>query len=90
MNSKLSKKVGWKKPAILHWPTLEEVEKADDEQLLVWYRHLPCAENDAQQCIMSRIFDRFHNKSKIESFARGVYKDEVIKEDVKETDTSSK
>jgi hypothetical protein len=41
------------------FPTLEEVEKADKEQLARWYRFLPSGETAADQKIMRRIAERF-------------------------------
>ena len=41
------------------FPTLQEVEKADKEQLARWYRFLPSGENAADQKIMKRIAARF-------------------------------
>lgn len=41
------------------FPTLEEVEKADKEQLAYWYRFLPSGETVADQKIMKRIAQRF-------------------------------
>jgi hypothetical protein len=41
------------------FPTMEEVEKADHEQLAKWYRFLPCGETTEQQKIMDRIEERF-------------------------------
>jgi hypothetical protein len=39
--------------------TVEEVEKADKEQLARWYRFLPSGETAADQKIMKRIAERF-------------------------------
>ena len=41
------------------FPTLEEVENADKEQLARWYRFLPSGETAADQKIMKRIAQRF-------------------------------
>ena len=41
------------------FPTLEEVEKANKEQLARWYRFLPSGETAADQKIMKRIAERF-------------------------------
>ena len=41
------------------FPTVEEVEKADKEQLGRWYRFLPSGETTADQKIMKRIAERF-------------------------------
>jgi hypothetical protein len=41
------------------FPTVEEVEKADKEQLAIWYRFLPSGETAADQKVMKRIADRF-------------------------------
>jgi hypothetical protein len=41
------------------FPTIEEVEKADKEQLARWYRFLPSGETAADQKIMRRIAERF-------------------------------
>ena len=40
------------------FPTVEEVEKADKEQLARWYRFLPSGETTADQKIMRRIAER--------------------------------
>jgi hypothetical protein len=41
------------------FPTLEEVENADKEQLARWYRFLPSGETASDQKIMKRIAERF-------------------------------
>jgi hypothetical protein len=41
------------------FPTIEEVEKADKEQLARWYRFLPSGETTADHKIMKRIAERF-------------------------------
>ena len=41
------------------FPTVEEVEKADKEQLARWYRFLPSGETAAHHKIMKRIAERF-------------------------------
>jgi hypothetical protein len=41
------------------FPTVEEVEKADKEQLARWYRFLPSGETAANQKMMRRIAERF-------------------------------
>ena len=41
------------------FPTVEEVEKADKEQLARWYRFLPSGETTMDQMIMKRIAERF-------------------------------
>jgi len=41
------------------FPTVQEIEKADKEQLARWYRFLPSGENSADQKIMKRIAERF-------------------------------
>ena len=41
------------------FPTSEEVERADREQLARWYRFLPSGETKADQKIMKRIAERF-------------------------------
>lgn len=40
-------------------PTMEEVEKADREQICKWWRFLPSPETDAEVKIMNRISERF-------------------------------
>ena len=40
-------------------PTLQEVEKADKEQLARWYRFLPSGETAADHKIMKRSAERF-------------------------------
>ena len=40
-------------------PTIEEVERANKEQLARWYRFLPSGETAADQKIMKRIAERF-------------------------------
>lgn len=44
-----------------HFPTMEQVEKADREQIARWYRFLPAREITNQQSIVDRIADRFMN-----------------------------
>jgi hypothetical protein len=41
------------------FPTIEEVERADKEQLARWYRFLPSGETVADQKAMRRIAERF-------------------------------
>ena len=41
------------------FPTVEDVEKADKEQLARWYRFLPSGETAIDQKIMKRIAERF-------------------------------
>ena len=41
------------------FPTVEDVEKADKEQLARWYRFLPSGETTIDQKIMKRIAERF-------------------------------
>jgi hypothetical protein len=41
------------------FPTIEEVERADKEQLARWYRFLLSGESAADQKIMKRIAERF-------------------------------
>jgi hypothetical protein len=41
------------------FPTIEEVERANKEQLARWYRFLPSGETAAGQKIMKRIAGRF-------------------------------
>jgi hypothetical protein len=44
---------------VKEFPTIQEVEKADKEQLARWYRFLPSGETAADQKIMKRIAERF-------------------------------
>jgi hypothetical protein len=41
------------------FPTIEKVEKANEEQLARWYRFLPSGETAGDQKIMNRIAERF-------------------------------
>jgi hypothetical protein len=41
------------------FPTMEQVEKANHEQLARWYRFLPSGDTKEQQKIMDRIAERF-------------------------------
>ena len=41
------------------FPTIEEVENADKEQLARWYRFLPSGETASDQEIMKRTAERF-------------------------------
>jgi hypothetical protein len=41
------------------FPTIEEVNRADKEQLASWYRFLPSGEMPTDQQIMKRIAQRF-------------------------------
>jgi hypothetical protein len=41
------------------FPTIQEVEKADKEQLARWYRFLPSGETAPDQKIMKRMAERF-------------------------------
>lgn len=40
-------------------PTIEEVEKADREQICRWWRFLPPPQTDGEVKIMNRIVERF-------------------------------
>jgi len=40
------------------FPILQEVEKADREQLARWYSHLPAGETAEQKKVMDRINER--------------------------------
>lgn len=40
------------------FPTIEQVENADHEQLGRWYRFLPCGDSLAQKKICDRIAER--------------------------------
>jgi hypothetical protein len=53
--------VEWKaEGAPVHgFPTIEEVERADKEQLARWYRFLPSGESEADRKILNRIAERF-------------------------------
>ena len=41
------------------FPTMEQVEKANHEQLARWYRFLPSGDTPQQQNIQDRIVQRF-------------------------------
>jgi len=41
------------------FPTIEQVEKADREQLARWYRFLPAGDTKDQQKVMDKISERF-------------------------------
>ncbi len=41
------------------FPTLQEVEKANREQLAEWFSHLPAGETSEQKKVMDRINERF-------------------------------
>lgn len=41
------------------FPTMEQVEKANHEQLARWYRFLPSGDTKEQQKIIDRIAERF-------------------------------
>lgn len=40
------------------WPTMEQVEAADAEQLLRWNRFLPTPPDDERLAIINRVFER--------------------------------
>jgi len=44
------------------FPTMEQVEKADHEQLARWYRFLPSGDTREQKSIMDRLAQRFQEK----------------------------
>jgi hypothetical protein len=44
----------------VNYPTLDQVEAADHEQICRWYRFLPPARTDGDVEIISRIYDLFH------------------------------
>jgi hypothetical protein len=41
------------------FPTMEQVERADHEQLARWYRFLPAGDTEEQRAIMERMEERF-------------------------------
>jgi len=41
------------------FPTLQDVEKANQEQLARWFSHLPAGETPEQKKVMDRINERF-------------------------------
>lgn len=41
------------------FPTIEQIENADHEQLARWYRFLPCGDTADQKKITDRIAERF-------------------------------
>ena len=43
------------------YPTIDQVEEADREQIARWYYYLPRSEVASEQKIMERIIDRFMN-----------------------------
>jgi hypothetical protein len=43
------------------FPTMEQVEKADREQIARWYRSLSKSDVASHQNVMDRIVDRFKN-----------------------------
>lgn len=43
----------------MQYPTLEEVEKADREQICRWYRFLPTPKTDRQGELLHTILTRF-------------------------------
>jgi hypothetical protein len=43
------------------FPTPQEIEIADKEQLARWYRFLPSGETAADQKVVKRIAERFEN-----------------------------
>ena len=43
----------------LDFPTMEQVEKADREQLAKWYRFLPSGDTAEQRKIQHRLAERF-------------------------------
>ena len=45
------------------FPTIQDVEKADKEQLARWYRFLPSGETETDQTILKRIAERFQKLS---------------------------
>ena len=53
----LSKAVGWD-PQNVIYPTLEQVNKASDLELLTWYRFLHSPVDEEQIKVMDRIFQR--------------------------------
>src|SRR6266850_6187434 len=52
-------RIGMKVAPLKGFPTIEDVERADKEQLARWYRFLPSGETAADQKIMKRIAKRF-------------------------------
>ena len=43
------------------WPTLKQVEEADDDQITWWVKNLPIASNDAEMKIIDLIVQRYLN-----------------------------
>lgn len=54
MTPELSKRVGWDSRRVT-WPTPEQVESGNDEQILIWHRFLPSATTEEQREIQSSI-----------------------------------
>jgi hypothetical protein len=48
--------------AIINYPSIEQVRRADHEQLGKWYRFLRSPANDTEQTVMSLIVTRFNKK----------------------------
>ena len=46
--------------AMMRFPTMDEVEAADHEQLCRWYRFLPAGVTPEEPPIMNRLVERFH------------------------------
>ena len=43
----------------MKYPTAEQIESADREQLAYWYRRLPAAQHEWQLQLTNRIHERF-------------------------------
>lgn len=55
--SEISKKVGWNKREV-SYPTFEEIELADVEQLLIWNRFLSSPNGSEEVKIISSVVER--------------------------------
>ncbi len=42
----------------MKYPTLEQVEAANQEQLCRWFRFLPVGKNDSDLAVVNRVFER--------------------------------
>ncbi len=62
MEKNVSKRVGWY-PRPVNWPySMQEVEHADEEQLLEWYRFLPSATDNEQKTMITRIIEKLYKE----------------------------
>lgn len=53
----------------MDYPTMDQVDEADAELILRWYRQLPVAQTATQRCVIEKIKMRFEDVSRRPDYA---------------------